>query len=368
MQKTSIDPLFHIPCKKWEKKYNPKKILAIRLQAMGDLVITLPYLQNLRNSLPADTQLDLLTREEVNPIPKNLQLFNHVYSIGGGRNWKKQLVLTYLLLPKLLWQRYDAVIDLQNNLISKTVRKAIMPAAWSEFDRFAAVPAGECTRLAIEAIGLGECSANSSFIIKTGDADIVKLLMANGWDGKSKLVLLNPAGAFKTRNWPIEYYIEFTKLWTQRFPRTQFVVMGTSFISTKADYLKKEVGETLINLTEKTTPVQAFALLQKMQLVISEDSGLMHMAWVSGIPTLALFGSTRSDRATPLGKHTMLLNSSDLPCGNCMLEECKFGDNHCMTRYSPEFVVEKAMSLLDFLEMEASKKIMPLPANNVKII
>jgi heptosyltransferase II len=353
MQTFSANSLIQIPAKRWRKKYMPRRLLVIRLQAMGDLVITLPYLQNLRNTLPPGTELDLLTRVEVESIPKNLELFDHVYSIGGGRNWKKQLALTYLLLPKLLMRRYDAVIDLQNNIISKTVRKALMPEAWSEFDRFSPVPAGECTRLSIEAIGLGDCVAEPGFKIKTPDEKITALLKQNGWDGKNKLVVLNPAGAFKTRHWPIENYTEIARLWIQSFPQTQFVVMGTGFISAKANYFKRELDSKLINLVGKTTPVQAIALLQKIQLVISEDSGLMHMAWTSGIRTLAIFGSTRSVRATPLGEHTLLLNSSDLPCGNCMLEKCKFGDNHCMTRYSPQFVFEKACSLLSSRKIKA---------------
>ena len=367
MQTSSLNSVLHIPAKRWRKNSIPKRVLAIRLQAMGDLVITLPYLQNLRNTLPPDTELDLLTREEVSSIPKNLELFNHVYSIGGGRNWKKQFILICFLLPKLLLRRYDVVIDLQNNIISKTVRKTLMPAAWSEFDRFSSVPAGECTRLAIEAIGLSKCHADSRFRMKTSHSEIAKVLSDNGWDGKTELVLLNPAGAFKTRNWPIEYYVEFARLWLQSFPQTQFVVMGTSFISVKAACLKEELNDKLINLIGATTPAQAFALLQKMQLVISEDSGLMHMAWVSGIPTLALFGSTRSDRATPLGKHSLLLHSSDLPCGNCMREECKFGDNHCMTRYFPQFVFEKGISLIKNLEKDIDNKVESLNKADVII-
>jgi ADP-heptose:LPS heptosyltransferase len=343
-----------IPARKWQKNIAPRRVLAIRLQAMGDVVITLPYLQNLRNTLPPDTDLDLLTREEVESIPKNINLFDHVYSIGGGRNWKKQLILTYLLLPKLLLRRYDVVIDLQNNIISKTIRKALMPKAWSEFDRFSPIAAGECTRLSIEAAGFKNCAETLGFKTKISNSEITGILKQNGWDGKSKLVLLNPAGAFKTRHWPIEHYIEFSRIWTENFPHSQFLVVGTNFISSKASYLKQNLNNKLINLVGKTSPVQAFSLLQKIQLVISEDSGLMHMAWVSGIPTLAIFGSTRSDRATPLGNHTLLLNSSDLPCGNCMLEACRFGDNHCVTRYSPSFVFEKAVSLLKSLQPKIS--------------
>jgi len=338
---TNIKSSTDIPFKAWKKNAIPRRILAIRLQAMGDLVITLPYLQQLKKMLP-DTRLDLLTREEVDAIPKNIQLFDHVYSIGGGRNGKKQLLHTCWLLPKLLLQRYDVVIDLQNNKISRLVRKSLMPEAWSSFDRFSPVPAAECTRLTIEAIGLGECYPGTSFRLKK-ELHIDDLLKNNGWDGISDLVVLNPAGAFVTRNWPMENYVAFARLWLQRFPQTQFLITGVNLIAGKATYLKQNLRNKLINLVNKTTPVQAFAVIQKAQFVLSEDSGLMHIAWVSGIPTLAMFGSTRSDRATPLGKHTLLLNSSDLECGNCMKETCIYGDTHCLTHYTAEFVFGKGL-------------------------
>src|SRR5688572_13643609 len=183
----------NIPSKPWTKKNLPKKILAIRLQAMGDTVITLPYLQDLRNNLPDTVQIDLLTRYETNPIPKNLVLFNKIYSIGGKRNLKKQLFFTLLLLPKLLIRRYDVVMDLQNNILSRIVRKTLRPAAWVEFDRRTPIPAGERTRLTIEAAGLGKNKAANRFKLKS-ELNVKDILVKNGWDGKKDLIVLNPAG------------------------------------------------------------------------------------------------------------------------------------------------------------------------------
>src|ERR1700712_95931 len=105
----------NISARPWKGDTPPKRILAIRLQAMGDVVITLPYLQHLRQALPPETVIDFLTREESADIPRNIQLFNRIYGIGGGRIFKKQLIYTFLLLPKLWLRRYDAVLDLQNN-------------------------------------------------------------------------------------------------------------------------------------------------------------------------------------------------------------------------------------------------------------
>jgi heptosyltransferase-2 len=334
----------NIPAKRWTKKNPPKKILAIRLQAMGDLVITLPYLQALKKSLPG-ARLDLLTRKEVEAIPRNVNLFDNVYSIGGGRNFKNQFTLTCFMLPTFFLQRYDVVLDLQNTLISRLVRKIILPKAWSEFDKVSHVAAGERTRLTIEAAGFENIQACYGFSIKS-HVVIDNLLKQNGWDGSSELVVLNPAGAFETRNWPLENYTRFAQLWLNEFPQTQFLISGTDLVKNKAAYLKEKLSDKLIDLTCKTTPVEAFAVIQKVKFMLSEDSGLMHMAWVSGIPTFAMFGSTRSYWSAPLGNHSLLSDSSDLPCGNCMLEKCLYGDTHCLTRFTPEFVFEKALFLI----------------------
>ena len=334
----------NIPTKPWKKKEAPKRILAIRLQAMGDVVITLPYLQALRNALPSYVKLDLLTLKENESIPGSIELFDKIYSIDGYRNPKKQLAFTFLLLPKILFRGYDVVLDLQNNKISRIVRKAVMPSAWCEFDKFSPIAAGERTRLTLEAIGFGQNFPASNFVLKDKLTSI-ELLKKIGWNGSSGIVILNPAGAFETRNWPLKNYIDFARLWLNLFPETQFLVLGINSIAPKADHFKKELGDKLINLAKKTSPAQAFAIMQKAKFVLSEDSGLMHMAWVSGVPTLALFGSTHK-RSGPLGNHTILLDSSDLECGNCMLEVCKYGDTRCLTRYSPEMVFGKAVSLI----------------------
>jgi heptosyltransferase-2 len=338
-----------IPAKPWENPGLPKRILVIRLKATGDMVATLPYIQFLKKSLPKETRIDFLTREEVASVPRSTGLFNNVYAITGKkRSYKKQLLHAVVMLPQLFLQRYDAVIDLQNNELSRMVRQALRPKAWSEYDRFSPISGGERYRLTIEAIGLGPNHADNNFTLKPVPGT-TELLLQNGWDGLSDLVIINPAGAFATRNWPLVNFGEFMKLWLRQSPETQFLIMGVGAMAEKAAYLEEKVGDCLINLVNKTSLEQAFALVQKAKFVLSEDSGLMHMAWASGIPTMALFGGTRSDWARPLGKHTDFVDSSDLSCGNCMLKICKYGDNHCITRYMPEFIFTKANELLNSL-------------------
>lgn len=336
----------NISCKPWTERTPPRRILAIRLQALGDVVITLPYLQCLRNSIPIDARLDFLTRKEVEDIPKNLDLFDHVYSIGGGRDSKRQLLSACLLLPQLLMQRYDVIVDLQNSILSRIVRTILRPAAWSAFDRFSPRSAGERNRLTIEAVGLGANQPDNRLRFRRSFQATPILKNVVDQTDTVRLVVLNPAGAFVTRNWEMHKYVLFARQWLQRWPDTRFLVLGTSFIAEKAIFLQNELGEHIINLVGQTTPSEVFYLLQRVTLVLSEDSGLMHMAWVSGTPVVALFGSTRGDWSRPLGPHSLVLDSSDLPCGNCMQATCRRGDVFCLTRRTAEDVFSHAVSLL----------------------
>jgi heptosyltransferase-2 len=333
-----------VRCKPWAEKTKPKKILAIRFQALGDLMITLPYLQSLKEQTN-HAQIHLLTRNEVGQIPKNLILFEKVYCIGGGRNAKIQFILSLFTLPLLWWQRYDVVIDLQNHSISKIIRRLLHAKAWSEFDRSSKVLAGERTRLTIDALQIVRTSIATSHVFKN-KLSVENLLKKNGWDGEKALVILNPAGAFSSRHWPIENYIAFSKLWKERHPKTQFLTVGLHSLKLKTNLLKNELTDDLIDLSGLTSILEAFAIVRLSTLILTEDSGLMHMAWIQGIPTLALFGSSPSYWSSPLGTWSRCLNSSDLPCGDCFLEECKYGDVHCLTRYLPQRIVDEADAVL----------------------
>lgn len=341
--KPTPDPF--IPARPWTGVHPPKRVLAIRLQAMGDVVISLPYLQRVREQLPPGTRLDFLVRKESASLPANLHLFDRVFVIGGGRRFKLQLFLAILLLPRLLSRRYDMVLDVQNSPISRLVRRVLRPRAWSEFDKRSTRPAGERTRLTIEAAGLRFNPPSPGFIWRS-DLGTEALLARNGWYGKGPLVVLNPGGAFASRHWPEEYYIRFARLWSREFPETRFLLLGIKRMAPLATRLEAGIGARVLNLVEQTTPAQAFVLLQKVHFVLSEDSGLMHMAWVSGVPTLALFGASRSDWAQPLGPHSAYLDGTGLGCAPCLEETCRFGDVRCLTRHTPERVLTLALSLV----------------------
>jgi heptosyltransferase-2 len=339
----SLVPHVSLAAVPWRDAAPPKRILAIRLQAMGDVVITLPYLRALQRSLPG-TDIDFLTRQEDGGIPRALQLFRSVELLGGGRSERRQLLLTPLLAPRLLARRYDVVLDLQDNRVSRAIRRLASPRAWAQFDRESPVAAGERTRRTIEAAGFPLPRVEAQLSLRDPNLGLDVLRRAN-WDSTRDLVVLSPAGAFPSRNWPTERYARFAELWRERHS-AQFAILGLESLREKAAVLKARLGDALLNLVGETTPSEAFAIVQRASIVLTEDCGLMHMAWVAGVPTLALFGSSRHVWSAPLGDHAVCLHSADLACGACMEPTCRYGDTHCLTRHSAEHVVDQAEALI----------------------
>lgn len=245
----------------------------------------------------------------------------------------------------LLLERYDVILDLQNHKISNIVIKLLRPEAWTIFDKCSPHSAGERTFRTIAALNLWTIGLDTHFKIKT---DALKLLMQHGWNADKSIVVLNPAGYSPSRNWPLDFYISFSKLWLEKINKhTQFVLLLVPSLREKANSIAHALGKDCIDLTGKSNQVEAFSVIQQASFMLSEDSGLMHMAWVQGIPTLALFSSSKKVWSAPQGPLSLCLDSSDLECGPCQQFECKYGDNRCLVRYTPEFVIDQARLLMD---------------------
>ncbi len=329
----------------WTSSKPPKKILVIRFHSFGDVVITLPYLQAFKNTLP-QIELHLLTREECSDIPRHAVMFAKVHALEDRRNAKLLFAKVVALYSFLLRERYDIVIDLQRNSSSRMIRRALHPKSYCEYDRFSLHTAGERTRITIDKLGFTQLPNELPKLVLHDNKIGLNKLFSSNFNPAKKLFVLNPAGNFITKNWPLEYYVQFARTWLETIDsNVQFAVIGVDAMLAKAEFLKKRLGNNLISLVGSTTQAEAFNILQKADLVLTEDSGLMHMAWISQIPVIALFGSTKSVWSKPIGKFSVCLDSSDLDCGECAQPSCRFGDVHCLTRHTPDFVIKIAREL-----------------------
>lgn len=329
--------------KPWNFTRPPKRILALRFHALGDIMITLPYLASLKRQYP-DAELHVVTCLESLSVPASLKFIDAVHTFDDKRNGKRQFLLMFRMLWRLRKIHFDVVLDLQHNKASRFLRFALRPTAWSEFDRATHAPAAERTRACIAFAGFSEVGIETSLTQKS--LPRIAEWMSQFNLTERKILVLNPAGGFPSRNWPLSNYFDFTRRWLQHFPDDKVVLLGLSSMKQKFSLIKQEFGEAVVDLTGLTSQAEAFGFVHQARLVLSEDGGLMHMAWVQGVPTVALFGSTAAYWSSPQGDWSYCFNSSDLPCGNCLQAVCQFGDNRCLTRYDAETVFRKALELL----------------------
>ena len=335
-----------ISSSKWDSKHSPKHVLVVRFHALGDLFITFPAIAALKKKWP-HAQFHLMTRRQYAPLAQSLDLFDAILALSHtvGRR-------TYLNLlknvPRMWYQGYDIVVDLQRNQHSRILRHLLRPSAWTEFDRYSPQSAMTRTLSTLKLLGLDDLEPDYTFSHAFEEPDSVQVLLRkHGRREGSPLVILNPAGAFSTRNWPIKHYVAWSRLWLQQFPDTQFLVMGLPTIKDRAEALAEKLGSSLINLVGHTSLVEAYALVLKANLMLTEDSGLAHLSWASGKPTLSILGGTRSDWVAPQGPRSAFFDSSHLECGNCMRTTCMHSTVQCLEFLYPEEVLKRAVDLID---------------------
>ncbi len=329
----------------WQSAESPERILLIRFHAIGDVALVLPAAAAMR-ALHPSSRIDLLTSPQAEGLASATALFDRVLAPPfparrGGR-------ALYALRTgfSVRASGYDVILDLQRNSMSRIIRRIASPPSWGEFDRYAPVSAWQRIVDTCRRTGFACDEHPQSVPIRAERLHASRQLLArHGRITGKTLVMFNPAGLWTTRNWPVENYVELGMQWQRRSP-VQFLLLGTDRMRAKAEAIVRGLGNDVINLTAATSLADAFACVAAADIMISEDSGLMHAAWAAGVPIVALFGSSRHDWSAPFGSRSVTLHAGDLPCGACMDPSCRFGDVHCLTRHTPAVVLDQALHLL----------------------
>ncbi|MEW6512098.1 MAG: glycosyltransferase family 9 protein [Bacteroidota bacterium] len=317
----------------------------MRLHAIGDVALILPAAASLRAMMPG-TRIDLVTSPAAAGLADAAELFHGIFTCVTAGSRTARLLRALRLGGTLRRRRYDLVIDLQRNWMTRIMRRIASPPSWGEFDRFSLRPAWIRITDTITRSGLDFPKRPPSVCIPPARAQQARaLLAAHGHREGRMLVIINPGGLWPTRNWPERNYVELCIRWREAMPVT-FLILGTERVRRVASAIHGAVGPDVIDLSHSTTLREAFEVLSLADVMVTEDSGLMHMAWAAGVPIVALFGSSRHQWSAPYGERSVTLDSSDLPCCACMEPACRFGDVHCLTRYSPELILAEALNLL----------------------
>ncbi|MBO0798100.1 MAG: glycosyltransferase family 9 protein, partial [Blastocatellia bacterium] len=123
----------------------------------------------------------------------------------------------------------------------------------------------------------------------------------------------------------------------------QIVLIGAASELEYAEIISHMATNGVTDLTGKTTMTELIGLLDRCDLLVSNDTGPAHIAAALGRPTITIFGPTNEWETAPSGSEIM--RAPGIDCARCMLRDCPI-DHRCMTRISADEVFELARKIL----------------------
>jgi len=315
------------------------KILIIRLSSLGDIILTQPVCAILRNKYP-QAEIHFVCKPEYASLPVRFGLDLKVLEYRKELAFHRQLSQT----------RYDLAIDLQGKFSSFLLMAFCRAKSKITYQK---------QRALRQAIAKGKSDLAINSTVDLYMSALNKLGITEPWsypvlhpeqppaskETEQHKIACFPGATHYTKRWLPEY-------WTQlinSFPTSQFTLYGSSGEKTLCDGITAGTNGNCQNLAGKLGFSELLSSLQNYDLVLSGDTGPMHLAAALGKPQIAIFGGTDVRLGfRPLNDQAVVL-SAGLKCQPCSLHGlpgCPLGHFNCMRKLTPEQVGKLLTDLL----------------------
>lgn len=333
------------------------KILVIAPSWVGDCMLMQPMLQRLAQRHPGfciDVLAPPWTEKLLRQMPEVTDVIINPFPHGA-----LQLGARYRLGRALHAARYDQAVVLPNSLKSALVPffagiplrtgfvgemrygllndarkldKQLLPLMVERFAQLAEEPHGLIPR------------PLPSPTLTVSDEERETALRKLGLSQSQPVAAFCPGAEYgPAKRWPPVYYAELA----QRLSAQGYAVwlFGSNKDKAVADEIDSLSGNVCNNLCGRTDLGDAIALLSCAKLVVSNDSGLMHMAAALDRPMIAIFGSSSPRFTPPLSERAKVVQL-DMECSPCFKRECPLGHFNCMMQLTPDRVWQELQPLL----------------------
>ncbi len=339
-------------------------ILIVKLSAIGDVIHTLPALNAIRANYP-DAHITWLVETAAAELVVGHRALDRVI-VSDRKRWLRELkgprrrqAMTEI---RLFWRAlrdtdYDIIIDFQALLKSALLVWLARGRRKIGFDKGMQhqehsylllnerVPAVDMevhalTRgvLLLQAIGI-ESSA-VVYDVPISDRDhrrVDTLLTDNGINGKRPLVAINPVALWETKLWRNDRFAALADRLVSEFKTDVVFTGGPGDRDTIAD-IRRMMGEEAADLSGRTTLTMLASLYQRAALLVTTDTGPMHLSAAVDTKVVALFGPTAPWRTGPFGEgHTVVRTAPS--CSPCFKRKCDVHQCRCMEDISVEQVM-----------------------------
>jgi lipopolysaccharide heptosyltransferase I len=368
-----------------------RKILLIKLSAVGDVVHTIPVLNKLRRRYPM-AQLDWLVTPAIAELLRHHPAITNIIEFereAWSTPWRLTPFASYArLAAKLRAAAYDLVVDMHGQFRTAALTLATGAPARIGFDRPRArvwdasprkfpeqarkhawqgaregswiaythhIPVPTLDLHAVDRylnvgpiLGLDNDPADFSFPIpQSANSRVDALLRQHGLD-RADLVTIAPGTIWETKHWGNKKFAQVAR----HFMSKGFAVVLIG--SGRERVVCEEVADSApgaIGLAGMTTLSELAELIRRSVICVTNDSGPMHLAVALNRPVVSIFGPTDPVWIGPYARPKSVLYA-DLQCSPCYLrrlKHCTHG-HACMHSVSPLAVIERAESIIDASE------------------
>jgi heptosyltransferase-2 len=322
----------------------PERLLVRAPNWIGDVVLSLPALRDLRRAFPA-ARLSVLARPWVAELYRAVPEVDEIVPSRG-----------HLADVRGLRGRFDAAVLLPNSFATAlVVRLAGIAERWGYATEGRALLLTRSCRVPETVRGRSQVYYYRAMLdglgLATEGAPDATLVCPEEWAAEGAALLaddgpwigVNPGAAYgSAKRWLPERFATAADLVARRLGAKVAIVGGAA---------ERPIGEAVAGqlqtpsrlLAGETTLAGLIGVLARLRLLLTNDSGPMHLAAALGTPLVAVFGSTDWTETAPIGRETVLVREA-VDCAPCMLRECPI-DHRCMTRVSADRVADEALSL-----------------------
>ena len=333
---------------------NINKILIVRLSSLGDILLSTPLVRSIKKKFPHVT-IDYLLREEYKDVLINNPYINRLFLFKRNENGAPE---------ELTFNKYDLIIDLQNNLRSAAFRNKIKSDNVRIFDK------RTFDKLLLVKFKINNLKEAKQIPVRYAESVDGFELDKEGLDlftGNEKATIngrdkdyigFAPGSRHFTKSWPEDYYISLGKKLSDEGKTV--VLFGGKDDMQLCEEISKSIFNS-IDLSNNNNLLLTAANMKECKAIVCNDSGLMHTACAMKVPVLAFFGSTvkefgftpyNSKNFQPVAYQPLaeILENKTLSCRPCThigRENCPKKHFKCMLELSPQDAYNKLIELIN---------------------
>lgn len=354
--------------------FPPKRILVVKAAGIGDLILAVPALRALRSRFP-DSAIDLLVTPKCSDLLKNCPYLDDIYVIRthgmSNRTEVRDLLKILSTLYGLRKKKYDLLINLYHLFSDKGAfrMRALCKAVGARFtagrntdgrgtfydtsirDSWDDPSYGQRHEVelnldVVKLLGAEDPGRGLEFWVDDRDrASVQGTLAREGFlSGEGPCIVLNIGGDAPYKRWPEEDFARLGDLLSERIS-ARIILVGAKGDRPVADGVIMKMKTKPSDFVGRLGIPELAALIETCDLMVTNDTGPMHLAAALGRPVVALFGPGNPGRYGPYGPdgfHVVIQHP--VPCSPCTVFECM--ERECMRKIRPEEVFRKVADRL----------------------